>query len=73
MEANHTLSMRDYPNEEVPERRMIELMVGDLQRIKVYANRGFQIHQEIPDDVWSAYEQLVHHGFTTYLLSENTW
>ena len=37
-------------------------MVGDLQRIRVYAERGFQIPQEIPDDVWLAYEELVRAG-----------
>ena len=27
-------------------------MVGDLQRIRVYPAEGFQIHQDIPDEVW---------------------
>jgi len=43
-------------------------MVGDLQRIKVYPARGFQIEQEIPDHVWHAYEQLVHAGYDKYLI-----
>jgi len=42
---------------------VINIMVGDLQRIKIYAKEGFQIHQEIPDDVWSAYEELVRAGY----------
>lgn len=44
--------------------RSIGVMVGDLQRLKLYAERGFQIPQEIPDDVWQAYEKLVALGFT---------
>ena len=43
-------------------------MVGDLQRIKVYPGKGFQIHQEIPEDVWDAYEQLVRLGFDQHLI-----
>ena len=42
-------------------------MVGDLQRIRLYPDKGFQIHQEIPDDVWKAYEELVEAGFDKYL------
>ncbi len=45
----------------------IGIMVGDLQRIKLYAEKGFQIPQEIPDDVWNAYEQLVKLGYTKSL------
>ena len=43
-------------------------MVGDLQRIRVYAERGFQIPQEIPDEVWAAYEELVQLGFDERLV-----
>jgi hypothetical protein len=43
-------------------------MVGDLQRIREYPARGFQISQEIPDDVWEAYEKLVRAGYDKYLL-----
>ena len=44
-------------------------MVGDLQRIKVYADKGFQIPQEIPDDVLSAYEELVRAGYDRHLIA----
>jgi len=48
---------------------VISIMVGDLQRIRLYAEKGFQIHQDIPDDVWQAYEELVEAGYDTHLLS----
>lgn len=41
----------------------IAIMVGDLQRIRIYAERGFQIPQDIPADVWEAYERLVAAGY----------
>jgi hypothetical protein len=49
---------------------VIGIMVGDLQRIRVYGDRGFQIHQDIPDDVWRAYEELVEAGYDKYLVKE---
>lgn len=48
---------------------VISIMVGDLQRIKIYAEEGFQIPQEIPDDVWSAYEELVRAGYDQRLVT----
>jgi len=49
---------------------VIGIMVGDLQRIRMYPARGFQIHQDIPDDVWQAYEELVRAGYDAYLLED---
>jgi hypothetical protein len=48
---------------------VINLMVGDLQRIRIYPEKGFQIPQEIPDEVWAAYEKLVAWGFDKHLAS----
>jgi len=47
---------------------IISIMVGDLQRIREYPAKGFQIHQDIPDDVWYAYEELVKAGYDRHLL-----
>ncbi len=47
---------------------IINIMVGDLERIKVYPAKGFQIPQEIPDDVWKSFEYLVNEGYTQHLL-----
>ena len=47
---------------------VVGIMVGDLQRIRLYPEKGFQIHQDIPDEVWGAYEELVHAGYDKYLL-----
>jgi uncharacterized SAM-binding protein YcdF (DUF218 family) len=49
---------------------IVSIMVGDLQRIRLYAERGFQIPQEIPDSVWSAYEALVAAGYDRHLVRE---
>lgn len=46
----------------------LHAMVGDLQRIKEYPAKGFQIEQEIPDDVLGAYEHLVAEGYKKCLI-----
>ncbi|MDX6558647.1 MAG: hypothetical protein QOF72_1696 [Blastocatellia bacterium] len=55
---------------ELSAKDVVGIMVGDLQRIRVYAERGFQIAQEIPGDVWCAYEELVRDGYDHYLIGE---
>lgn len=46
----------------------IAIMVGDLQRINRYPEYGFQIEQDIPHDVWSAYGRLVQRGYDAHLI-----
>jgi uncharacterized SAM-binding protein YcdF (DUF218 family) len=62
------ISFDDYPTDELPKDLVINIMVGDLQRIRDYPAQGFQIAQEIPAEVWIAYEQLVARGFTKRLI-----
>lgn len=60
----------NYCNDELPKDQVISIMIGDLQRIKVYAEKGFQIPQEIPEKVWDAYLKLTKMGYTEYLVKE---
>ena len=62
------VSFEEYPNEEIPIERVINIMVGDLQRIEAYPAKGFQIYQAIPENVWSAYNELVKCGFDKHLI-----
>ena len=62
------ISFKDYPNETIPKNLLINIMVGDTQRIALYPQKGFQIPQDIPADVWSAYEELVKRGYTQHLI-----
>ncbi|MBB3840093.1 uncharacterized SAM-binding protein YcdF (DUF218 family) [Runella defluvii] len=62
------LSMQAYPTAEITLEEVIHIMVGDLQRIKVYPEKGFQIEQEIPKEVWEAFEKLVSLGFNSHLI-----
>ncbi len=51
-------------------KRFLNLMVGDLQRIKVYGEKGFQIEENIPDTVWASFEYLVHAGYDEFIIDE---
>lgn len=62
------IDFEEYPNKEIVKEDVINILVGDLQRIKIYPSKGFQIFQEIPKDVWEAYKKLVSLGYTKHLL-----
>jgi len=48
--------------------RVINMVVGDTQRISEYAKRGFAIHQDVPPDVEIAFKRLVKAGYTRRLI-----
>lgn len=52
---------------EVEQVRLINVIVGYTERIKLYAEKGFQIPQEMPNKVWAAYEELLALGFNQKL------
>jgi len=66
------VSLDDYFGHRSPEapsdEEVINILVGDLQRIRLYAEMGFQIPQEIPDEVWRAFEALVAAGYDKRLV-----
>jgi uncharacterized SAM-binding protein YcdF (DUF218 family) len=64
------LSFEEYPTEEIALEKVIHVMAGDLQRIKIYPEKGFQIYQDIPAEIWRAYERLVELGFNGHLIKE---
>jgi uncharacterized SAM-binding protein YcdF (DUF218 family) len=47
---------------------VIEIMVGDLQRLTVYARKGFSTPQQVPPEVIAAYDGLLAAGYTKRLL-----
>jgi uncharacterized SAM-binding protein YcdF (DUF218 family) len=64
------ISFEDYPNQEISKREVIGIMVGDLQRIRLYPAKGFQIPQEIPPEVWAAGQKLIELGYSQNLIRE---
>lgn len=47
----------------VTERASIEVIVGDFQRMELYAQKGWQLPQEIPQHAWDAFHELVEMGY----------
>ena len=60
----------EYATQEIPLEKVINIMIGDLQRIKIYPAKGFQIYQHIPSHIWDAYERLIALGFDKHLVKE---
>ena len=64
------IKLLDYPVPQVGNlNEVICMVVGTLQRIREYPITNHQIKQKIPNDIWSAYKELVTSGkYTDHLL-----
>ncbi len=67
--SSKKISYEDYSISFPDKDHFINLMVGDLYRIKEYPKLGFQIEQKIPDEVWQAGQELVKMGYNKYILN----
>jgi uncharacterized SAM-binding protein YcdF (DUF218 family) len=65
-----SVSFEKYFGASMTKEQVINSLVGDVQRIKEYPKKGFQIEQGIPEDVWNAYEYLVSEGYTERLIKD---
>ena len=63
------MTFDEYCDEDHPFADVVTIMVGDVQRIRDYPRRGFQIPQDIPDDVQAAWEELVCRGYDGQLVA----
>lgn len=70
--ASPRISCRDYLNGVLPKDAVIQHIVGDFQRVKVYGDNGFQAPQVIPEDVWAAFEKLCALGYDKRLVRRHT-
>jgi len=66
--ASLPLTLDDYLASINDTGRVLNMLVGDTQRIEVYAQRGFAIPQPMPAAVRAAFELLVAAGYTSRLL-----
>jgi uncharacterized SAM-binding protein YcdF (DUF218 family) len=65
------IPMKDYPNHDISMDEMLQIMVGDFQRILVYPKKGFQVEQKVPARVIKAFQYLANRGYKKHLLDEN--
>jgi uncharacterized SAM-binding protein YcdF (DUF218 family) len=66
--SSQVCEFADYLQQSDDATLVINLMVGDLQRILLYPALGFQVAQELPNAVLDAYTQLIDLGFDQGLL-----
>lgn len=67
--ARTGVSLQEYLEQGNELAAVLNLMVGDLQRLRVYAGR-FQAAVEVPEGVWAAYERLAEDGYDRYVIRE---
>ncbi|WP_037845767.1 YdcF family protein [Streptomyces sp. NRRL F-6628] len=67
--ASEPLELGDYFKSIGDEKLVVDMLVGDLQRVIEYPKQGFAIAQDVPEDVHAAYESLIRDGFTSRLIS----
>ncbi|HEX7555878.1 MAG TPA: YdcF family protein, partial [Leptolinea sp.] len=61
------IAFEDYPFPGFSMEELINVLVGDFQRIHLYAERGWQAPQIIPRVVWDAYYLLISESYTKQL------
>ncbi len=66
--TSQQVSYENYCNQPEAKDKFLHSIVGDLVRIKEYSKLGYQIEQEIPDEVWQAGQELIKLGYNKYLL-----
>ena len=62
------LAFDDYARGSILPDDLVHIMVGDLQRLMVYGEKGWSEKQDVPEGVRAAYERLVARGYTRRLL-----
>lgn len=64
------LTLDDYFTAELPAEKVVNILMGDVQRLWVYGRRGWSMPQPVPPEVKSAYDRLVALGFTKHLIPD---
>lgn len=65
------LGFEAYTSSGIPRDDVIQIMVGDLQRLVVYGRKGWSEPQEVPVDVMAAYQGLIAAGYGKRLVPED--
>ncbi|MFF3468699.1 YdcF family protein [Streptomyces sp. NPDC001984] len=67
--ASEPLELDDYIKSIGDEKLVVDMLVGDLQRVIEYPKLGFAVAQDVPGDVYDAYERLLGAGFDSRLIN----
>ncbi|MDX6236959.1 MAG: hypothetical protein QOG10_1774 [Kribbellaceae bacterium] len=67
--ASEPISFEEYLTSIGDTTLVLDMLVGDLQRVMEYPALGFAIEQQVPASVQAAYSRLVAAGYTTRLMT----
>ncbi|MFG2867677.1 YdcF family protein [Streptomyces sp. NPDC048338] len=68
--ASAVMTLREYVDSVQDTRLVLDMLVGAVQRLLIYPQRGFMISQDVPADVLAAYGRLRDGGFVSRLMPE---
>lgn len=66
--ASEPMEFEDYVRTIGDPTLVLDMLIGDLQRVIEYPRRGFAVEQEIPSEVLDAYRRLEKAGYVSRLL-----
>ena len=59
--------LADAKKQGITEHAAVSVIVGDFQRMDLYAKKGYQLPQHIPQEAWQAFHALVSLGYDSQL------
>lgn len=66
--TSEALELTDYIASIGSAKLVLDMLVGDLQRVIEYPKQGFAIAQDVPDEVLQAHDRLIGAGYTARLI-----
>jgi uncharacterized SAM-binding protein YcdF (DUF218 family) len=66
--ASEPISFPGYIDSIGDEKLVVDMLVGDMQRVLIYPRMGFAVEQEVSSEVVKSYSRLVERGFVSRLL-----
>ncbi|WP_134662630.1 MULTISPECIES: YdcF family protein [unclassified Amycolatopsis] len=67
--ASAPVTLREYIQTIGIAAEVVDMMIGDMERIMRYPDLGFAIEQDVPEPAREAYSRLVERGFTSRMLN----
>ena len=59
--------LADAKRQGITEEAAVSVIVGDFQRMDIYAKKGYQLPEQIPEEAWAAFHRLVELGYDSQL------
>jgi hypothetical protein len=64
------MTLDEYFTDDLTPDLIVNIIMGDLQRVWLYGRRGWSAPQDTPPEVFRAFDALVRLGYTRHLIPE---